>query len=173
MEVLRLPKGANVLRRSEYAPTDNAPASGRYELMNIFGTPTHEAVSASAGERLPAAPLGYSWRLIAEDEPLEVARRRVLEAEKLITRQEALVQQMECRGNAEIAKIGRSLLHAFSRFTSSCACLCQTPQGVSALISPFYRRPPAVAAGGAASSSGGVWLPNKWRPRRLLIASAT
>ena len=102
-----------MLRRSEYAPTDNAPASGRYELLNIFGTPTHEAVSANEGERLPAAPLGYSWRLVADDEPLEVARRRVLEAEKRIARQEFLVQQMERRGNAEIAKIGQSLLRAF------------------------------------------------------------
>jgi hypothetical protein len=114
MEVLRLPKGrADVLRRFEYAPTDDAPASGRYELLNIFGTPTDEGVSASEGERLPKAPLGYSWRLVADDEPLEVARRRVLEAEKRIARQESLVQQMERRGNAEIAKIGRSLLHAF------------------------------------------------------------
>ena len=114
MEVLRLPKGrANVLLPFEYAPNDNAPASGRYELLNIFGTPTDEGVSVSEGEPLPAAPLGYSWRLVANDEPLEVARRRVLEAEERIARQETLVQQMERRGNAEIAKIGRSLLHAF------------------------------------------------------------
>ena len=92
MEVLRLPKGrANVLLPFEYAPNDNAPASGRYELLNISGTPTHEAISASEGERLPAAPLGYSWRLVAND--VEVARRRVLEAEERIARQETLVQQ--------------------------------------------------------------------------------
>jgi hypothetical protein len=100
-----------VLTRSEYVPTDDAPLSGGYELLNIFGTPTGEAVSASEGERLPAAPLGYSWRLMAVDEPLEVARRRVLEAERRIARQKLLVEEMERRGNAEIVQ-GRSLLRA-------------------------------------------------------------
>jgi hypothetical protein len=114
MEVSRFLKGkAAVLRRSEHTPTDNAPASGRYELLNVFGTPTGEAVSISEGERLPAAPRSYTWRLVAVDEPLEVARRRVLEAEKRVARQESLVQLMERRDHAEIAKIGRSLLRAF------------------------------------------------------------
>ena len=49
---------------------------------------------------------------MAVDEPLEVARRRVLEAEKRIARQESLVQQMERTGHAEIANVGRSLLRA-------------------------------------------------------------
>jgi hypothetical protein len=102
-----------VLRRSEHTPTDHASASGRYELLNVFGTPTGEAVSVSEGERLPAAPRSYTWRLVANDEPLEVARRRVLEAEKRVARQETLVQLTERRGHAEIAKIGRSLLRAF------------------------------------------------------------
>jgi hypothetical protein len=99
--------------RSEPGPTDDAPAAGRYELLNIFGTATGEAVSASEDERLPAVPLGYSWRLVAVDEPLEVARRRVREAEKRIARQESLVRQMEHRGDIEIAKIGRDILRAF------------------------------------------------------------
>ena len=46
MEVSRLLKGkADVLERSEHTPTDDAPTSGRYELLNVFGTPTGEAVS--------------------------------------------------------------------------------------------------------------------------------
>ena len=46
MEVSRLLKGkADVLKRSEHTPTDDAPTSGRYELLNVFGTPTGEAVS--------------------------------------------------------------------------------------------------------------------------------
>jgi hypothetical protein len=102
-----------VPRRSEHAPTDDAPATGRYELLNIFGTPTGEAVSASQGERLPAAPLGYGWRRIAIDEPLEVARRRVLEAERRIARQKSLVHLMERSGHAEIARIGRDVLRGF------------------------------------------------------------
>jgi hypothetical protein len=101
-----------VLRRSEYDPRDVAPASGRYELLNIFGTATDEAVAASEGDRLPAIPRGYSWRQVAADEPLEVARRRVLEAEKRIERQVVLVRQIERNGEVVIANIGRSLLRA-------------------------------------------------------------
>ena len=101
-----------MLRRPEYDPGDAAPASGRYELLNIFGTATGEAVAAGEGERLPAVPRGYSWRQVGADEPLEVARRRVLEAEKRIERQMVLVRQMERNGEVVIANIGRSLLRA-------------------------------------------------------------
>jgi hypothetical protein len=102
-----------VPRRSEHDPTDDAPTSGRYELLNIFGTATGEAVSAGEGERLPAVPRGYSWRLVAVDEPLEVARRHVLEMERRIARQATLVRQMERNGEAVTVEIGRSLLRAF------------------------------------------------------------
>jgi hypothetical protein len=101
-----------VPKRSEHDPNDDAPASGRYELLNVFGTATGEIVSAGKGERLPAAPLGYRWRLVAVDEPLEVARRHVLEAERRVARQESLIQQMERKGHVEIAKMGRTLLRA-------------------------------------------------------------
>ena len=101
-----------VPRRPEHVPMDGAPALGQYELLNIFGTATGEAVSASEGERLPAAPRGYSWRQVAVDEPLELARRRVLEAAKRIERQTALVRQMERNGEAAIADVARSLLRA-------------------------------------------------------------
>jgi len=101
-----------VPRRPEHVPMDGAPALGQYELLNIFGTATGEAVSASEGERLPAAPRGYSWRLVAADEPLEVARRRVLESEKRVERQADLVRQMERNGEAVLAEIAQSLLHA-------------------------------------------------------------
>jgi hypothetical protein len=36
----------------------------------------------------------------------------MLEAEKRIARQESLVQQMERRGHADIAKLGQDVLHA-------------------------------------------------------------
>jgi hypothetical protein len=107
-----LKETADVLRQSEHAPTDDVPTSGRYELLNVFGTATGEVLYASQGERLPAAPRSYTWRLVAIDEPLEVARRRVLEAEKGITRQESLVQQRERGGHVEIAKLGRDMLRA-------------------------------------------------------------
>jgi hypothetical protein len=101
-----------VPRPSEHDPNEAAPASGRYELLNVFGTATGEELRANEGERLPAAPLGFKWRLVSVDEPLEVARRRVHEAEKRVARQASLVQQMERRGEAVIVEIGRSLLHA-------------------------------------------------------------
>jgi hypothetical protein len=99
--------------RSEHEPNDDAPTFGRYELLNVFGTATGETVSAEEGDRLPGAPLGYRWRLVATDEPLEVARRHILQAEKRIARQESLIHRMERRGHAEIAKIGRTLLRAY------------------------------------------------------------
>ena len=51
-------------RQPEHDPTDKAPAPGRYELLNIFGTPTGETVTVQEGDRLPA--LGYRWRLVEE-----------------------------------------------------------------------------------------------------------
>jgi hypothetical protein len=54
-------------RRDEHDPTDKAPASGKYELLNIFGTPTGELVTVREGDRLPASALGYRWRLV--DDP--------------------------------------------------------------------------------------------------------
>jgi hypothetical protein len=58
-----------VLRQSEHAPTDDVPTSGRYELLNVFGTATGEVLYASEGERLPAAPRSYTWRLVAIADP--------------------------------------------------------------------------------------------------------
>jgi hypothetical protein len=101
-----------VAKRTEHDPNDDVPAAGRYELLNVFGTPTGETAGAGEGERLPPAPRGFRWRLVAEDEPLDVARRRVAEAERRVARQESLIEQMERQGRPEIAEIGRTLLRA-------------------------------------------------------------
>jgi hypothetical protein len=54
MEVSRLLKEkADVLRRPELTPTDAAPTSGRYELLNVFGTATGEAVCVREGGGYP------------------------------------------------------------------------------------------------------------------------
>jgi hypothetical protein len=53
-------------RRPEHDPTDKASASGHYELLNIFGTPTGERVAVRKGDRLPASALGYRWRLVED-----------------------------------------------------------------------------------------------------------
>jgi hypothetical protein len=52
--------------RAEQYPTDRALASGRYELLNVFGTPTGEIVRVREGDRLPASAIGYKWRLVED-----------------------------------------------------------------------------------------------------------
>jgi hypothetical protein len=59
-----LARKAAMSRRPEHHPTDKAPASGNYELLNIFGTPTGETVTVNKGDSLPASARGYRWRLI-------------------------------------------------------------------------------------------------------------
>lgn len=43
-----------------------APAAGIFRLYNVFGTPTLALVRVSHGERLPGAPIGFTWRLEAD-----------------------------------------------------------------------------------------------------------
>jgi hypothetical protein len=47
--------------RQEYPPGTHAPAGGTYEQRNVLGTPTGVRVSLTEGERLPAAPRGFTW----------------------------------------------------------------------------------------------------------------
>jgi hypothetical protein len=46
---------------------DQAPDTGRYEALNIFGARTGRMVHAEDGEALPAAPHGFTWRRIADE----------------------------------------------------------------------------------------------------------
>ena len=48
--------------RQEHQPGTQAPATGRYEQLNIFGTPTGVVEHVREGERLPDAPRGFTWR---------------------------------------------------------------------------------------------------------------
>jgi hypothetical protein len=48
-------------RRPEHGPGEFAPATGMYELVNIFGSPTGVRVSVPHGQPLPAAPHGHNW----------------------------------------------------------------------------------------------------------------
>jgi hypothetical protein len=57
---------AAMAQRAEYDPNDRASASGNYELLNIFGTPTGETVIVRKGDRLPKSALGYRWRLVED-----------------------------------------------------------------------------------------------------------
>jgi hypothetical protein len=51
----------------EHHPGAHAPATGRYEELNIFGTRTGRIEHVREGERLPTGPRGFSWRQIEEE----------------------------------------------------------------------------------------------------------
>jgi hypothetical protein len=53
--------------RQEHQPGTEAPATGRYEQLNVFGTPTGRLANVHEGERLPSAPRGFTWRQVAEE----------------------------------------------------------------------------------------------------------
>jgi hypothetical protein len=50
----------------EHNPGDRAPATGDYEQLNVFGTPTGWVVHVREGEPLPAAPSHHTWRRMTE-----------------------------------------------------------------------------------------------------------
>jgi hypothetical protein len=50
--------------RTEHQPGAYAPITGRFEELNIFGSATGKVEHLQEGERLPPAPLGFSWRHI-------------------------------------------------------------------------------------------------------------
>jgi hypothetical protein len=52
----------------EYAPGDIAPATGDYELLNVFGSRTGRTKQVKASEPLSAAPHGWCWRRLEADE---------------------------------------------------------------------------------------------------------
>jgi hypothetical protein len=53
--------------RQEQKPDTQAPATGYYEQLNVFGTPTGKVEHVREGERLPSAPRGFTWRQVAEE----------------------------------------------------------------------------------------------------------
>lgn len=52
------------MNETEYAPGDPAPFSGIYELLNVLGLPSKTRIPRRQGERLPPAPLGWTWRFV-------------------------------------------------------------------------------------------------------------
>lgn len=52
----------------EYTPGESAGVSGTYELLNFAGTPTGQTAAVQEGQALPPDPLGWTWRLIPDDE---------------------------------------------------------------------------------------------------------
>jgi len=48
----------------EYPPRMQAPSAGIYEERNVLGAPTGVRISVAQGEILPAAPRGFTWRMV-------------------------------------------------------------------------------------------------------------
>jgi hypothetical protein len=48
----------------EYPAGTPAPSAGAYEQRNVMGTPTGVRVTVAQGELLPAAPRGFTWKMI-------------------------------------------------------------------------------------------------------------
>ena len=58
-------------------PGVRAPSAGTYEERNVLGTPTGIRVSVTEGEVLPAAPRGFTWRMVvASGKPAGRTARR-------------------------------------------------------------------------------------------------
>lgn len=47
----------------ERTPVMRAPSAGTYE-RNVLGTPTGTRVTVAQGEVRPAAPRGFTWRMV-------------------------------------------------------------------------------------------------------------
>lgn len=48
----------------EHQPSNPAPETGHYAEANVFGTHTGILIHARKGDALPAAPRGFTWRLV-------------------------------------------------------------------------------------------------------------
>jgi hypothetical protein len=48
----------------EHLPGENASRAGRYQELNVLGSPTGQVAHVDEGEALPVSPRGFSWRHI-------------------------------------------------------------------------------------------------------------
>ena len=89
-------------------PGEPASQSGLYEQHNVFGTPTGVIAQVEKGNRLPAAPIGFTWCLngqLPEDrvkfDPAEIrASHEVLEFVRDKPDQSALVMRLRNEGKS-------------------------------------------------------------------------
>jgi hypothetical protein len=51
----------------EYPAGTPVPAGGIYQQCNVFGSTTGVSIALANGQKLPASPRGFTWRLL---EPL-------------------------------------------------------------------------------------------------------
>jgi hypothetical protein len=52
----------------EYPSGVRAPTTGTYEQRNVLGTLTGVRVTVAQGDVLPAAPRGFTWRVVDASE---------------------------------------------------------------------------------------------------------
>jgi hypothetical protein len=53
-------------RPPECAGGTQAPESGSYEQLNVFGRAIGHRVAVQQGKKLPDLPRGFAWRLVPE-----------------------------------------------------------------------------------------------------------
>lgn len=63
------------MQSDERQPGEAASNEGAYEELNIFGTPTGRTVLMAAGDRLPDAPRGFTWRPLSAHTVAELRAR--------------------------------------------------------------------------------------------------
>jgi hypothetical protein len=67
---------------SEHQPGGRAPASGEYEELNVFGTPTGRVAVVEKDEELPGAARAFSWRRLG-DRPVAEIRASAAEYRRM------------------------------------------------------------------------------------------
>ena len=60
---------------NDLPPGASAPASGLYEELNVFGTPTGNTIFVLDGEKLPTSARGFTWRPFANRSVAELRAR--------------------------------------------------------------------------------------------------
>ena len=72
-----------------HEPGIPAPNTGRYEELNVLGSPTGLAIEVREGQLLPRLPRGCAWRLVARQTIAEmsvaVLRARAAEYQRMAT----------------------------------------------------------------------------------------
>jgi hypothetical protein len=48
----------------EFSPGTPAPSDGTYEQCNVLGSVTGSRVTLAGGQKLPASPRGFTWRVV-------------------------------------------------------------------------------------------------------------
>lgn len=58
------------MAEQDHPPGAPARKTGRYRMLNVFGSDTEVHAHIARGEPLPRAPAGHSWRLVRKRKPM-------------------------------------------------------------------------------------------------------